>query len=247
VLTWDFFESTNTSPDQKTGENLYRMSVSLSPARRVLADKTPNASIRRAHEPMPKPMSEEPKALMKHTFEMEVERNTTPKAGQKRRIHEVDGAEEQEEQGRDRAGLTPPLITLPTEPNSEANDREFLSTSQTKTTTSTLLTSFHASQELPMPLEDQFDIQDEMSQRTLDKLVSRPIGESSGMKARLACAKLFPYLRRDWRTDLPYSMPHQYQIIPLSFNQHFHLPSWPRLLKTVCGCQVSSTSNRMIQ
>jgi hypothetical protein len=144
---------------------------------------------RSAHEPMPKSyldysISDEPKALMKHSVEMKVELTITPKAGQKRRIEEVDGTEEQEQQRQDRAGSTSPLALLPTEPNSETDEGEFPSTSQTKATASTLLTSFHASQEPPIPVEDQFDIQDEMSQRTLDKIVSGSADDGSGVKAR---------------------------------------------------------------
>jgi hypothetical protein len=148
-----------------------------SPARRVLADKTPNAFIRRADGPMAKPylddsLFKEQRDFVNQTVEMDVDRRLSPKTGQKRRIHEVDGTEAQEQLGRDRAGLASPPTVLPTEPNSETDDRDFLSTSQTKRATSSALTSFYVSQESSVPVEDQFEIQDEMSQQTLEKIVS---------------------------------------------------------------------------
>ena len=155
------------------------MSTPVSPTRRVLGDKTPNASLkRRAHEPLLKPqfdysIPDEPRALIKTTTDMRIGRNIAPMVGQKRRIHEVDGIEEQEQRGPDRTGSISPLTVLPTKPTSETDEGDFSSTVQASSTTSTLLTSSHASQESLMHVEDQFDIQDEMSQRSLDKIVSR--------------------------------------------------------------------------
>jgi hypothetical protein len=185
-----FFQSTNTLLNRRVNQSVYKMPAPPSPARRVLGDKTPNASMkRRALEPMPKSyldylVSDEPKAMVKYAVEMDVERNVTPKTGQKRRIHEVDGTEDQEQRGLGMARSISPLTMLPTEPNSETDDREFSSTGQTKSTISTTLTSFHASTEPPMAVEDQFDIQDEMSQRTLDKIVSTSTRGDEGLMTR---------------------------------------------------------------
>jgi hypothetical protein len=44
---------------------------------------------------------------------------------------------------------------------------------ESKATTNMPLASFHASQEGPLPIEEQFDIQDEASQEILEKLVTR--------------------------------------------------------------------------
>jgi hypothetical protein len=154
------------------------MSTPVSPTRRVLGDKTPNASLkRRAHEPLLKPqfdysIPDELRALIK-TADMRIGRNIAPTAGQKRRIHEVDGTEEQEQRGQDRTGSKSPLTALPSA-TSEADEGDSSSTVQENSTTSTLLASSHASQESLMLVEEQFDIQDEMSQRSLDKIVSRP-------------------------------------------------------------------------
>jgi hypothetical protein len=154
------------------------MSTPVSPTRRVLGDKTPNASLkRRAHEPLLKPqfdysIPDELRALIK-TADMRIGRNIAPTAGQKRRIHEVDGTEEQEQRGQDRTGSKSPL-TAPPSATSEADEGGSSSTVQENSTTSTLLASSHASQESLMLVEEQFDIQDEMSQQSLDKIVSRP-------------------------------------------------------------------------
>jgi hypothetical protein len=126
---------------------------------------------------MPKPhldhsVFEEHRDFMKGTVGMEVDRGVSPKAGQKRRIHQVDGTEEQEQHERERASPALSLTVLPTEPNSETDERDFLSTSQSKGSTSSASTSFHIPQESSGPAEEQFEIQDEMSQRTLDKIVS---------------------------------------------------------------------------
>lgn len=51
-------------------------------------------------------------------------------------------------------------------------DENERATAELKTTTSPL-TSFHASQEGPVPLEEQFVIQEETSQKTLENLVRK--------------------------------------------------------------------------
>ena len=61
-------------------------------------------------------------------------------------------------------------------PRKEEHDlTETSSTESNPTTINAILTSFHASQEGLQPLEEQFDIQDEASQMTLEKLVSRNV------------------------------------------------------------------------
>jgi len=154
------------------------MATPTSPARRVLGDKTTNASVHRhPHQLATKPqlgqsMSDRPHVSAYQAAVTRTMMKVSPKAGQKRRIHEVDGTEEQGqlEQGKPRSSS--PLTVVSTEPNSEADERGWSSTAQTKSSVTTLFTSFQASQEPPAPLEDQFEIQDEMSQQTLDKIVS---------------------------------------------------------------------------
>ncbi len=148
---------------------MYKMAFPPSPTRRVLGDKTTNASIvsrpTKDQRMLDLPAKTSPSVTVNKTT-MKV----TPRAGQKRRIHEVDGAEEQN-QNQGQAGSSSPLTDVATDPRSETEQRSFSSASQPKTATLSLLSSFHVSQEPPAPLEDQFEIQDEMSQQTLDKIV----------------------------------------------------------------------------
>ena len=94
-------------------------------------------------------------------------------AGKKRSIDEVNDIQAAAE--RSRAASTSPVSMIPTEPNSEANSQEEPSTTQMKTSPSTLLTSFNGSQGPSMQFEDQFEIREEMSQKTLEKIVSPPL------------------------------------------------------------------------
>lgn len=119
----------------------------------------------------------------------------SPKIGQKRSIAQVDGTEEHTQSPIKQS--EPPAITkleddidtpVKEEVDSEAEDESVIgrvtkeeddiddetkpSASKSNATTSTLLSSFHASQEVPVPIEEQFIIQDETSQKTLENLVS---------------------------------------------------------------------------
>lgn len=122
----------------------------------------------------------------------------SPKLGQKRSIEQVDGTEEREN-SQLKQGPPSPLVAKPevekiekelkenhddtpnpeienaSTPKQDEKEEEEVtdpSPAESKTTTSTLLTSFHASQEGPLPIEEQFDIQDEASQKIVDNLVS---------------------------------------------------------------------------
>lgn len=65
-----------------------------------------------------------------------------------------------------------PETVLENVPKKEEDATEPLS-AESKATTNMPLASFHASQEGPLPIEEQFDIQDEASQETLENLVTR--------------------------------------------------------------------------
>jgi hypothetical protein len=169
------------------------MATTASPARRVLGNKTTNAFIRqRVHD-----KNNEPTILIEALIVEQLRDNVVVfqkqgslQAGQKRSISQVDGADEHE-QSLTRQGRLSPLTMeeqrlvkkeeddvarLDSEVGRalkhEGDDRTETSFSESKTTTDTLLTSFHASQEGPPPIEEQFDIQDEPSQKTLENLVS---------------------------------------------------------------------------
>lgn len=96
--------------------------------------------------------------------------NASPVAGRKRKIQEVDNAGER--RSMEFARSSSPVTVIATEPNSDFDRGCVSSIGQIRRSTSTFLTSCPDSQEPAAPLEDQFDIQDEMSQKTLDRLVS---------------------------------------------------------------------------
>ena len=155
------------------------MADPTSPARRVLSDKTTNASLLRFDDEnaskqlrdfFPSDSFYRPSnGNIVKSFSMPSMLN----AGKKRTIDELDDIQATAE--RIRAAATSPVSMIPTEPNSEANSQEDLSTTQIKTSPSTLLTSFNGSQGPTMQLEDQFEIREEMSQKTLEKIVSTPL------------------------------------------------------------------------
>ncbi len=116
----------------------------------------------------------------------------SPRIGQKRSIAQVDGTEEHtkpspqewrspvlgvSDDKKENAGMVKGDDEMENEtPNARVVNKEEESgtepsTAESKTTTTTLMTSFHASQEGPVPLEEQFVIQEETSQKTLEDLV----------------------------------------------------------------------------
>jgi hypothetical protein len=171
------------------------MATPASPSRRVLGNKTTNAFIRqRVHD-----KNNEPTILIEASIVEQLREKVAAfqkqgglHAGQKRSISQVDGAEEYEQSPMREGRLS--QLTMEEqrlvkkeededdvmEPDSEVgkalkheeDDTTEASSSESKATTDTLLTSFHASQEGRLPIEEQFDIQDETSQKTLENLVS---------------------------------------------------------------------------
>ncbi len=171
------------------------MATSASPSRHVLGWKTTNASIpQRGPEQNNKHIT----VARASTFEqlwkdrVNISKTGSPRIGQKRSIAQVDGTEEhtnpplQEWRSqvfdvsgdkKDNASMVEGDNDVDNEtPNAkvvtkEDGDETEPSTAESKTTTTTLLTSFHASQEGSVPLEEQFIIQEEASQKTLENLV----------------------------------------------------------------------------
>lgn len=150
-----------------------------SPVRRVLADKPANASIK-SHKgtiTWKNPASSRDSLSISfgdttrspktsHTFK-------SPRVGQKRRIEEVEDAERNEsQQSADTQRLSQATDLL----SDGSLDMMVDSTTNTRSTAQTSLTSFHASQAEPESAEAQFEfeIHEEMSQRTLDKMVWWP-------------------------------------------------------------------------
>lgn len=167
------------------------MVAPTSPARRALANKTTNSSIKNRKHDNKKKMTQ----LKAYSFTPPgFEKAVAPKIGCKRSIDHVDGAQEREQAVLKHEACEPMKETkvkiegvlkededygMKSEndhkvaPKQEGDNGETEAKSEdSKETTSTLLTSFHASQEGPLPIEQQFDIQDEASQNTLETLVS---------------------------------------------------------------------------
>jgi hypothetical protein len=165
------------------------MAAPASPMRRVLGDKTTNASLHvYRHDggikATPKKIHISPRF---HDDEVIFLREENPKIGQKRSIAQVDGTEEHEESRSRQASLSrgtkaeTDVVVIKEEEDSDAEEP---SSAETKATHETKLTSFHESQEGPLPLEEQFEIQEEASQRTLEKLVSARALRESTLSAR---------------------------------------------------------------
>lgn len=149
-----------------------------SPSRRVLGDKTTNASIRPQHlsKTVKNPTLTRDSLSLSYGQPTHSPRTSmlfkSPRAGQKRRIDEVEDAEKHDsQQSTDTQRLSEAGDWLSDE-SSHMDDMMVDSTSHSKSTAQTSLTSFHASQIEQEPAEVQFEIPDEMSQRTLDKMVS---------------------------------------------------------------------------
>jgi hypothetical protein len=84
---------------------------------------------------------------------------------------DLENVPKKEEDGATEAKREPETV-LENVPKKEEVATEPLS-AESKATTNMPLASFHASQEGPLQIEEQFDIQDEASQETLENLVTR--------------------------------------------------------------------------
>lgn len=106
------------------------------------------------------------------------------RAGTKRRYHDIDSgsfeeADEKHESARARSGprARPVIEETDEEADSflssvvESHSTE-TSSSSLQTSTTSVLTSFYPSQEPSQPMEEQFEIIQEESQRTLEQIVS---------------------------------------------------------------------------
>ena len=153
------------------------MPLADSPARRVLGNKTTNASIKsqKSVKTWNNPTSSRDSLSISFG---EITRSPKPsvnfkgpRVGQKRRIEEVEDHERNEsQQSTDTQRLSQATDFL-SDGSSFPNEMMVDSVSNSKSTAQTSLTSFHASQTEPDAAEAEFEIHEEMSQRTLDKMV----------------------------------------------------------------------------
>lgn len=158
-----------------------------SPMRRVLGNKTTNASVRPSSpaKTWKHPTTSSDKLSVSFGESKRSPRSPqlfkSPRIGQKRRIDEVEHHDRHDSQQSTDTQRLSQATDLLSDDSSEMEDLLVDSTENTKSTAHTSLTSFQASQNEPEPVEVEFQIPDEMSQRTLDKMVrwsfwvSRPL------------------------------------------------------------------------
>jgi hypothetical protein len=177
------------------------MAASASPCRLALSDKTTNASLQQwAYCKHNKPIAVTKASTFEHLRRnvVAIPKEASPRVGRKRSIAQVDGAEEytwrfsplqehskitkleddveaaaQEE--ADKYSEHKKAMGGSMKEEEEEDDDETESAAKSKAITNALSSSFHASQEGPVPIEEQFVIQDETSQKTLENLVSANI------------------------------------------------------------------------
>ncbi|KAK5074521.1 hypothetical protein LTR24_010153 [Lithohypha guttulata] len=145
-----------------------------SPARRVLGDKDRNAhlNIRSPKSTLLKTMSPPANAITTKKTPGMAQLSSSPRAGSKRKIEEVEDAERVELEQHENSQRTQLLS------DSECGDECVEHpTSNAHTSYETAETSFNASQ---IALEPQFELQqEEMSQRTLEKLNDVPMPQNT--------------------------------------------------------------------
>ena len=195
----DHVPKQDISVAQKKLESLRlgEMAVPVSPCQSAQVDrKTNNALVQKQrldknHEATTVDTASTVERLQKNVLALP--KGGSPKIGQKRSIAQVNGTEESTQSLVTQAEPLAP--TLPEDeiervPQKEDDDAEeakgviekvikeeeddetTLSVADSKAITSTLFTSFHASKEGPVKLKEQFGIQDEVSQKMLENLVS---------------------------------------------------------------------------
>lgn len=153
------------------------MNTLASPVRRVLGQKNPNAPLlspspRKAQQPntIASPVRE--RSNLKRPVSPSSAIPPSSRAGQKRKIHEVEEEIPVESQS---STLSHHPLSQMTGMWSDQSSQDIPSPGRslefTKSTPRTALTSFQASQEESQTIEAQFIIHDEPSQRTLDKMV----------------------------------------------------------------------------
>ena len=152
-----------------------------SPNRPILGEKSTNALVNKQEH------GQNTKGSAQHLgTTVNIQLASPLQAGRKRRYHEVESSSFEHARGKQeiaRAGLGSQAISKPVIAETFEESESFMSSmidsysvnescASLQTSTSTLLTSFHASQEPSQPIEEQFEIVQEESQRTLEQIVS---------------------------------------------------------------------------
>jgi hypothetical protein len=154
------------------------MASTNSPIRRVLGNKTTNAPIRKQSPSKPiRTATADLEQLnvpsLKVIPSVEVsDVATSLRAGQKRRIDEVEDAERSDAMEHSQRSDITQTLSLLSDSGSETGDTSMNTSDHTKSTNAMSGLSFGASQPEPAPLETTFEIHEEvMSQHSRDQLV----------------------------------------------------------------------------
>ena len=156
--------------------NSPKMSTVASPSRRVFGDKNPNAHLqtqsphRRTKQSLD--LASPVQSSLKRPLSPSYFPLFSPRAGQKRRIEDVNEEEPTDSQTTNTQPWSP-ITDVLMDSSSDQEDTSRTSIAQTKSTPATTFTSssFYASQDEQSQPEVQFQIHDEPSQQTLDKMV----------------------------------------------------------------------------
>lgn len=177
------------------------MATPESPVRRVLGDKPTNAPIRKHSPSKPIKNASQGSSLLTASSSNRAptmqsdNASTSPRAGQKRRIDEVEDAERVDwsEPASQRSDRTQ-VLSLLSDGSSEAGEMSMDATEGTKSTNATSALSFAPSQPESGPMETTFEIHEEvMSQNSRDQLVrSETFHEADLMLTRPQHAIVLP-------------------------------------------------------
>jgi len=172
----------------------------VSPTRRVLGAKDSNAPV---HVQDPQCKSQATAGQADPVSRLSVRRPLSPssdsvpgspRAGQKRRIDEIEEEDHNNDSPRTNAThLLSQRTELLSDSGSDRGTTSPPSLTQTKSTMNTTsTTSFHPSQEESSPIEVQFEIREEISQQTLDNMVGMVRSWRLRLTSCLACNHLTP-------------------------------------------------------
>lgn len=139
--------------------HILEMSTIASPTRRVLGDKDPNALLSPTKTKISLESALSPRPLKRLASPI------SPRAGQKRKIVETYNEEAEDSQQTSNSHIFSQHTDTLSDGPSDPQDAFQPSMAQHKPT------PFHTSQEEPVQLESEFQIHDEPSQQTLDKMV----------------------------------------------------------------------------
>lgn len=161
--------------------------------RRVLADKPTNISIRKQDSSKNFVRTESLDVSFGSALSHSSEGR---RSSHKRRFDEMAGEQEVGESQDSTATQQISLFGSQNSNTSLGDDADTDSRNLTRSTAPTTMISFQVSQTEPNPMETEFEIHEEMSQQTLDKIVSYATCVISGGALLTMCSTLSPFRSR---------------------------------------------------